>query len=92
MCRGEWKPAEAGCHGVSPLIELLPYADYNNLFLVPICHALLYGSVRTFLNLVIPGKAPAQPQWYHVSSANRQLLKQRSGEVHVTTDFGRPFR
>ena len=44
---------------MSPPVEQLPYADYNNLFLVPICHAILYGSVKTFLNLILPRAAPS---------------------------------
>ena len=89
---GKMQPPRAGCHGVSPLVKLLPYADYNNLFLVPICHALLYGSVKTFLNLILPRTAPSPHKSYHVSPDHRQLLKQRSKEVLVTADFGRPFR
>ena len=76
---------------MSPGVKLLPYADHKNLFLVPICHALLYGSVKTFLNLILPRTVPSSYKSYHVSSDHRQLLKQRSREVLVTADFGRPF-
>ena len=77
---------------MSPPVEQLPYADYNDLFLVPICRALLHGSVKTFLNLILPRAAPSPYQTYHISSDHRQLLKQRSKEARVTADFGRPFR
>lgn len=93
MCEGMVDKAQAGCHGVSPIIELLPYADYNNVFVVPICHALLYGPVKKFLELIVPSTAPAAPyKTWHVSAANCQLLQQRSLEIRTTADFGRPFR
>lgn len=34
---------EAGCSGVSVIPEELPYVSYNNLWLFPVCHALLFG-------------------------------------------------
>ena len=42
---------------MSPVVKLLPYTHYINPFLVPICHALLYGLVKTFLNLILPRSA-----------------------------------
>lgn len=70
MCNGKMQPARAGCHGKSPVVKLPLYADYNNLFLVPICHPLLYGSVKTFLNLILPRAAPSFYQPYHVFAAH----------------------
>ena len=90
--KSKMQSSQAGCHSMSPVVKLLPYVDYNNLFLVPICHALLYGSVKTFLNLIQPSTVPSPRQTYHVSPEHRKLLKQRSKEVMVTADFGRPFR
>ena len=44
---------ELGCHGLSPAVRYLDYVDYNNLFVVPMCHALLYGVVKGFWKLLL---------------------------------------
>lgn len=39
-----------GCKGISLVPLTLPYVDYNNIWIVPIAHALLYGVVPAFVN------------------------------------------
>eukprot|EP00798_Chlamydomonas_sp_ICE-L_P009243 gene9243-16393_t len=39
----------AGCKGLCVLPLILPYVDYNNFFIVPAAHALLYGVVKSFV-------------------------------------------
>lgn len=49
--RGAAKKAAAsqeGCNGISVLPQLLPYVSYNNLWVAPVIHMLLYGVVSDF--------------------------------------------
>ena len=41
-------PRQLGDHGLSPFVEQLGYTDANNLWLVPIAHASLFGIVKNF--------------------------------------------
>lgn len=42
-----------GCHGISPVVKHLKYVDYNNIWVMPMSHALIYGAVRQFWKLVL---------------------------------------
>lgn len=43
-----------GVHG-STLFARLPYVDLQNVWIVPICHALLYGVVKDFVSTFLEG-------------------------------------
>ena len=45
-------PDEVGCHGMPALLMELPYVDLSTLFVVPVAHAVLYGLVKDFLNII----------------------------------------
>ncbi len=44
---------DLGCHGVSPVKKHLEYVDYNNIWVMPMSHALIYGAVRHFWKLLL---------------------------------------
>lgn len=49
-----------GCKGACVLHKALPYLDYNNFFLLPIAHAMLFGMVKDAMNLFL-GKGNSAP-------------------------------
>ncbi len=49
-----------GCHGWSPIMKALPYLDYNNFWIIPMAHALLYGVVRSFWKLILTKPAAGE--------------------------------
>lgn len=46
---------EVGCHGISPVLKHLDYADHNNIWIIPMAHALIYGAVKFFRRLLLTG-------------------------------------
>ena len=46
--RTEANIRDLGCHGLGLAMRHLDYVDYDNLFVVPKCHAVLYGIVKSF--------------------------------------------
>ena len=56
---------DLGCHGLSPAVRHLDYVDYNNLFVVPICHAVLYGIVKSFWKLLLTPPAAGDDTHTH---------------------------
>lgn len=85
-----------GCHGVSLIPHVLKYVDYNNLWNVPIAHALLYGVVKGFVVWALrPLKKPKKGDPYPpdiITHANRALIRQRASDVRVTSEFGRKYK
>lgn len=59
--RGLVTPANYGTHGSSKLLTALPYLDANNVWVIPIAHALLYGVVKDFWNLLLVDKKVGAP-------------------------------
>ena len=51
--RGQESPKDMGCHGWSPPMRHLNYLDYNNLWIIPMSHALVYGVVKGFWKLLL---------------------------------------
>ena len=43
-----------GVHG-STIFARLPYLDLQNVWMVPLCHALLYGVVKDFVAAFLDG-------------------------------------
>ena len=52
----EERASMMGCKGACVLHKALPYLHYNNFFLLPIAHAMLFGMVKDAMNLFL-GKA-----------------------------------
>ncbi len=50
-----------GCHGYSPIMRALSYLDYNNFWIIPMAHALLYGVVKGFWKLILSKPEPGVP-------------------------------
>lgn len=44
---------DVGCHGISPVLKYLDYVDYNNIWVIPMSHALIYGAVKLFWGLLL---------------------------------------
>lgn len=43
---------EVGYRGLHLAAQILPYVSFTNLFLMPVCHAILFGIVPKFLDYV----------------------------------------
>lgn len=95
-CSGESEPRNEGCHGMSPVVELLPYVDYNNVWIVPVGHCLLFGVVSNFISHIFrPGKRFADPSKYPpdmVPHAQRDTIEKRGQHFTVPSEFGRKYK
>eukprot|EP00798_Chlamydomonas_sp_ICE-L_P001205 gene1205-32547_t len=91
---GEEDPRTAGCHGLSMVVHVLPYVDYNNFFLVPVAHALLFGVVKGFVKHLyrpIPKAVNDCPK-DALSNPVRSLIASRKDDTRVTSEMGRPYK
>jgi hypothetical protein len=69
-----------GCRGVSVFPATLNYVDYNNFFVVPLFHCLLYGVVRTFFQAVFSkGSRGETTPWYRPTSQQLKMMLDREG-------------
>lgn len=76
-----------GCKGLSQLIEMLGYIDYNNAFPVPIAHAGPYGVVKQFCRDILM----AQGETWSLTPDNLKIIRGRAGHIVDTLDFGRKY-
>ena len=53
---GDREPRQFGLHGLSEFIRQLPYTDPNNLWVMPMAHAALFGVVKDFWDLMLAPK------------------------------------
>jgi len=89
---------EEGCHGLSPFVQLLDYVHYNNLCLVPIAHALLYGVVASFVDYAlrqIAKPTAANPTPYPpdvVTHAQRKCMRNMPKHMSVPSEYGRAYK
>lgn len=97
--RDRKEPSSYGTHGVSVIPEILEYTSYNNLFVVPVAHSLLYGVIDNFVaHLLRPlpkeDRNLRQSDLGHdiISAENRAIMKKRAQHVRVTSDFGRRYK
>ena len=52
---------------MSTVVKTLKYTSYTGLWLVPVCHAGLYGVVKTFWSLLLEkGKKGEELPWYAI--------------------------
>ena len=81
-----------GSHGLSCIVEELPYCHYNDVFVVPIAHAGLCGVVKDFWYQLLKTTARGQQApWYALSSEARRVIASRESHLTPTCDFGRRY-
>ena len=80
-----------GSKGLSIIPFILPYVDYNNLFVVPVAHVLLYGLVASFINYILRDGNQG-PDYPVLNSATRKTIQQRGSGIGVTSEFGRRYK
>lgn len=78
-----------GCHGMSPIVQALPYLHYNNAFPIPIAHCGPYGIVKDFWSYMLSAK-DLDPD-VQLSRECITLIQQRGGDIVNTNDFGREY-
>jgi hypothetical protein len=84
---------QTGCKGLSIIPHILPYVDYNNLFVVPVAHVLLYGLVAGYMNYIMrDGKHSEIGNYPVLDAATRKTIKQRGSGIGVTSEFGRRYK
>lgn len=89
----QWDASTAGCRGVSPFVERLPYVSLGTLFPLPIGHLMLLGLIKSFWGLALTKVKRGQPRpLYVLPNATRRELTRRCGHFRVTADFGRDAR
>lgn len=85
----KWDPMLSGCHGRSIITKYLPYADYNNVHIVPVAHAMLLGVVKDFWSLLLCKTPQGQtPPDYALPSLNRRVMASRAPCIVLTNDQG----
>lgn len=81
---------------MSCIIRKLPYVDYNNIWIVPLGHNLLFGVVASFINHIFRSvKRPSKGEAYEkdvVPHADRAIIEQRGNDLHVPSEFGRKYK
>ncbi|BDA51631.1 hypothetical protein COCOBI_19-1870 [Coccomyxa sp. Obi] len=90
---GVYTAKDTGCHGKSLVIKYLDYADYNNIWIIPMSHALIYGAVKLVWRLRLTGPSKGVPAaWCYLPKINRQIMADRASHLTMTRDFGRSYR
>jgi len=92
---GKHTSSELGCKGMSFFINKVHYLSYNNFFIVPIAHALLYGVVKKFIeHLFRPIRVDESGvlPWDIIPQDKRKDIERRAKDVHVPSDFGKTYR
>ena len=84
------KASQLGCNGVSPILQDLEYADYKNIFPLPVAHLLLFGVTKSWLNCLFADTPRGKPIPPHViPQANRRIIERRMKEIPVPAIIGR---
>lgn len=60
---------DVGAHGISTVLKHLDYADYNNIWIIPMSHALIYGAVKLFWRLLLTGPSAGENHFQRFSYA-----------------------
>jgi hypothetical protein len=81
----------AGCHGLSPIIKFLEYAQYG-VFACSAAHAFLLGLVKDFWNLLLckVKQGEGEPE-YSIKKEARKVMAGRASHVASTLDQSRPY-
>lgn len=85
-------PSHEGVHGYSCIPRALSYVDYNNIWILPVSHTILFGVARTFLKHIFRKNLPDPCPKDAVSYPNRRLITTRAAHYRVPSDYGRRFR
>ncbi|GFR42747.1 hypothetical protein Agub_g3685 [Astrephomene gubernaculifera] len=80
-----------GCKGESAFTSL-PYVNMQDLFLVPVAHALLYGVVANFFDDIFRKPAKDEEKEFTVAERDIRAIRERSSHITVSSDFGRAYR
>jgi hypothetical protein len=87
---------EEDCNGLSPIIEFIPYVDYNNIWIVPLGHAFLFGVVSHVIHLAFQDmRRPTTGEDYPVGvipHVIRKVIATRGSNLRVTSEFGRRYK
>ena len=67
---GAARAKDAGCHGWSLPFKYLDYLDYNNLWVIPMSHALVYGVMKGFWKLLLTPPPSGTSPWNQTSVFN----------------------
>lgn len=78
--RGLRQARNVGAHGQSIFLTWLPYADANNLWVVPVAHASLFGVVKDFWNAMLATKKKGGSATHRRSIANVLAQQKRANE------------
>jgi hypothetical protein len=78
-----------GVRGVCPIFEALPYVHSNNLFVLPFGHAVYYGVVKDFFNLLLGKEGVVEA--ITLSPESKILMRRREADFTLPGDFGRPY-
>jgi hypothetical protein len=93
-------PKKEGCHGESVICKELRYTSYNNLWLLPLAHALLYGIIKTLIaHLLRPTKEKESKRAMllldgadFLDLSARRIMEERGKHVCVPSDYGRQYK
>ena len=91
---GKYSASQMGTHGVCPFVtpRHTPYTFQSNLFVLPVMHALVYGVVKKFWQLLLaPVEKGKQRAWYQFQDWAKQTMGARAQAVRPTIDQGRPY-
>ena len=69
-----------GCKDIDIFSRHLPYISFNNLFVLPTYHMLLYGVLKKFWETAAKGTVV-------LSSHSKQVIRGRAGNIVSTNDF-----
>lgn len=84
------RASQLGCNGASPIINSLGYADYKNIFPVPVAHLLLLGVTKSWLNCLFADIPRGKPvPHFVISQPNRRIIERRMKEISVPAVVGR---
>ena len=81
---GEVDTSTLGCHGRNLFDKYLRYVCINNLHVIPLAHALLYGVLKDFLKYLLGTKKTAKsPAKQGIISSQASLFNNNFATVHV---------
>jgi hypothetical protein len=83
-----WDSSEAGTLGTSTVMTQLSYTRYDRTFVTSVAHALLYGLVKDFWNLLLCSGKP----WYRLPTRIQDVMAARAADLVSTLDQDRAYR
>lgn len=81
-----------GCRSENPFARI-PYVNLQDLSPVPAGHAILYGLACNFVEDISRNpSADGNMVEYLLSAEQKRLIRSRSKDITVTSEFGRGYR